>query len=450
VSARTHRSRTRAIRALLALGAGAILLAFGLGAQAQAHARAAALTQAQYLSAAQEGIGKASAWANTKFHWFNETLNDTKRYPQATVWGLAPLFESDAFAVMANPNASNVARLQKFANHAELYFDKNVTPGPGISTKTPAYAPYPKSFNNPKTFFDDNAWWSLGFMEAYFAMVRAKQTTLANRYLADAKRGFDFIYSNSWDMHDAGGPDSVLSTHGGMFWNTYHTIPGGTGRSGEALGASTALAAELYRATGDRTYLTAALKYITWANQNILKWDGSYATQIPKEVTMPHDGEGSMITAFINLCQSNAGAVPRTVYSFLPDNKTHSHPSFRLPGDPSSWCSWAESLAHHTAFGVNPGGGTQDAFFPLDEGPQWDAIYVRGLVTLYAQDHDPTWYRLAADTAQRILKNAKGADGKYLKTWGGADRVPGASPGEIRTHGASVSVLAALATVQAP
>jgi hypothetical protein len=133
------------------------------------------------------------------------------------------------------------------------------------------------------------------------------------------------------------------------------------------------------------------------------------------------------------------------VYSFLPPNKTHSHPSFRLPSDPTSWCSWAEAVAQHTAFGVNPGGGVQDAFFPLDEGPQWDAIYVRGLLSLYAYDHDATWYRLASDTAERIIKNAKGSNGEYLKTWSGSDKVPGASTGEIRTHGASVSVLAALA-----
>ena len=91
-----------------------------------------------------------------------------------------------------------------------------------------------------------------------------------------------------------------------------------------------------------------------------------------------------------------------------------------------------------------------DGFFPLNEGPEWDDIYVRGLLQLYGYDHDPAWYRLASKTAQRILRNAQGAGGLFLKTWSGSDRVPDASPGEIRTHGASVSVLAALGAAPAP
>jgi glycosyl hydrolase family 76 len=437
-----------AVRALLVLGSTALcLVAAGFAA---GPARAAALTQAQYLSLAQQGIGRTSAWANTRFHWYNEALNDTNRYPQATVWGLAPLFEAEAYSTMANPNPATVARLASFANHAEAYLDPNVVPGPGMFAKAPAYAPYPNSHDNQKTFFDDNAWWSLAFIDAYTAMEKANNPVPAARYLADAGRGFIFIRAYGWDSHGAGGPSSVQSTTGGMFWNTDHSIPGGTGRSGEALGAATELAAELYRATGNPTYLGAAIKYITWANQNLLKWDGSYAVQIPHEVTMPHDGEGAMIGAFTALCESSAGPVPASVYSFLPPNKTHRDPSFRLPDDPSSWCSWAEALAHHTAFGVNPGGGVQDAYLPLNEGPQWDAIYVRALLSLYGYDHDPAWLGVASDTATRIITNARLSNGEYLKTWSGVSQVPGAAPGEIRTHAASVSVLAALSAVSAP
>jgi hypothetical protein len=449
VQIRVYWRTVSALRALLALCAASLLCALTL-VLAAGQARAAALTQAQYMSLAQQGIGKSAAWANQKFHWYNEALNDTKKYPQATIWGLTPLFEAEAYTTVAAPSLANVARLRSFANHAETYLDPRVIPGPGLAVSAPAYAPYPNSHNNQKTFFDDNAWWSLAFLDAYKAMERANNSILAARYLADAVRGFNFIFPNSWDTRDSGGPDSVQSTPGGMFWNTSHTIPGGTGRSGEALGAATELAAELYQATGSRIYLSATLKYITWANQNLLKWDGSYATRIPNEVTMPHDGEGAMIAAFTALCQSGAGAVPASVYSFLPANKIHSHPSFRLPDDPTSWCSWAEALAHHTAFGVNPGGGIQDAAVPLNEGPQWDAIYVRGLLSLYGYDHDPAWWGVASDTASRIVQNARASNGEYLKTWSGSTQVPDAAPGEIRTHAASVSVLADLSSVSAP
>src|ERR1700693_1617820 len=195
---RTHEANLRTIRALLALGAATILCALTLGLTV-GRARAAALTQAQYLSLAQQGIGKASAWANTRFHWYNEVLNDTKKYPQAAIWGVVPLFESEAYTAMANPNSTNVARLKTFANHAESYFDNNITPQPHLSIKTPAYAPYPNSHNNAKTFFDDNGCWSRAFVDASTAMQKANNSVLAARYLADAVRGFNFIYPNSWD-----------------------------------------------------------------------------------------------------------------------------------------------------------------------------------------------------------------------------------------------------------
>ncbi len=435
---RSHRFRLRRARALLLTGTAAIL---GTVLPGLAEGRPATpLSQAQYLSLAGQGISGASAWGNSKYHWYNELLNDPKPYPQATIWGIAPLFEAVDYAAMADPSAANLAQVKRFASKAETYWDKNITPAPGVKTKTPAYAPYPHSHNDAETFFDDNSWWALAFMDAHQAAVDAHNSTLASRYLKDAEKGFAWINAYGWD-----------SDGGGMWWNTYHKIPGGTGRSGEALGAATDLAARLYQATGSSTYLQAAEQYITWANAHLLKWDGSYASILPHEVTMPHDGEGAMIAAYATLCQTSAGTVPTSAYSMLPPNKTHGvNPSFRLPSDPTSWCSWGESLARHTAFGVNPGGGIMDGFLPLNEGPQWDAIYVRGLLSLYDSDHDPSWYRLASETAQRILRNAKGSDGLFLKTWSGSDRVPDASTGEIRTDAASVSVLAALAAAPAP
>jgi hypothetical protein len=422
--------------ACLALGA---LLA----GPASTLAAGGATTTNSYLATAQQGVTLAAStnnWGNKKFTWFNELLNDTARSPQATLWGIVPMFETVDFNALANPSPSNVNMVRHFAGKAATYWDRNVTPAPGVTRKTPAYAPYPGSYNNPKTFFDDNAWFSLAFLDAYQVMLKVKNAKLAARYLANAKRGFNFINQNGWDRHDGGG----------MWWNTKHQIPGGKGRSGEALGAATALAARLYQATGGKVYLSAALKFITWANGHILKWDGSYADSIPHEVIMPHDGEGMMIAAFTALAQSRAPTVPRTVYSMLPPNKTQGvNPSFRLPDNPALWSSWAEALAHHTAFGVNPGGGTQDAYFPLSEGPQWDTIYVRGLLALYADDHDASWYRLISDTVGKILKNARGSGGLFTKTWDGSSSVPASVPGDIRTDGASLSAIAALAAAPA-
>jgi hypothetical protein len=101
-------------------------------------------------------------------------------------------------------------------------------------------------------------------------------------------------------------------------------------------------------------------------------------------------------------------------------------------------------------YGVKAGGSVVDAYVPLREAPQFDAIYVRDILGLYALDHRAQWYRLAADTAQRILRNARSSDGRFMRGWDGAIRIEGATPGRLRTDAASVSVFAALAAARKP
>ena len=412
----------------------------------RAQSAASSQTTPRYLTLAEAGVVKAgatSAWGDPKFNWYDELLNDTARSPQATIWGVVPLFETVDYDALADPSTANLDLVKHFIDKAETYLNGRVTPGPEGNQTTPAYTPYPGNGGDVQTFFDDNSVWGLAFMDAYRA-------THSRRSLADAEKAMDFVIGYGWDKADGGG----------LWWNTWHSACQGvrqgacsktTRRHGEALGVATDLAARLYQATGESTYLDAAVKYITWANNNILKWDGGYAGQLSGEQTMPDDGEGTMIDAFTTLCQSQAGTVPKSVYDQLPPNKTHGvNPSFRLPDDPTSWCSWATALAHNTAYGANPGGGPLDSVFPLNDGPQYDAYYVRGLLALYAYNHDASLYRLATDTAQRIVSNAQGSNGLFLKDWNGATNVPGADPGQLRTDAASLSVLAALASVPAP
>jgi len=405
--------------------------------------RASALsaTQSHYLSLALQALaqaGQSSTWGNQRYRWYNELLDDRRPYPLATIWAVVPLFETVDYIALARPTQANLAQVERFASHAEGYWDPNITPAPGALRKTGAYAPYPHSTGDMNTFFDDNGWWSLAFLDAREAMVKAHRTSLAARYLRDAQRGFLFIYENGWDGRD-----------GGMWWNTTHTIPGGHGRSGEAIAAATELAARLYQITGKALYLQAAVKYITWANHHLQKGDGSYAASIPDEMIMPHDGEGAMIAAFTALCQARS-PVPPAVYAGIPADSYHANPSVRLPATPSSWCSWAQALAFHTAFGIKLGSFTWDRYLPLNDGPQWDAIYLRGLLSLYALDHQAQLYDAAAATARRILTCARVPDGLYLRSWNGSATVNGAPFGELRTDAASVSVLAALAATRPP
>lgn len=74
---------------------------------------------------------------------------------------------------------------------------------------------------------------------------------------------------------------------------------------------------------------------------------------------------------------------------------------------------------------------------------------MRGLLTLYAHDHNPRWYRFAVAIARLITTHAKTAPGVYLRGWDGRP-VPGSSAGMLRTDAGSISVFADLATVAPP
>lgn len=431
---------------LRACGA-AVILAVALLAPAEALAsgpsprRSLTPPQRSYLALVEQGFRQAAVhWGNRRQHWYNALLHDPMRYGLATIWDAVPLFEAVDETALASPTAANQNRVVAFADYAERYWDRNVTPAPGVRKKTPAYAPYPGSSTDVETFFDDDGWWGLAFMDASQAMRRSGRTRLASRYLADARRAFTFINHNGWDAADGGG----------IWWNTDHAIPGGHGRSGEALAAATDLAARLYQATRQPLYLQVAENYITWANHNLLATDGNYGLPISDASVMPSDGQGAIVAAFTALCEAGA-SVPASVYAGIPPNREGgADPSYRLPPDASSWCSWAEALAAHTAFGVTIGGGTFDAYLPLNDGPEWDDIYVRGLISLYRYDHDSRWYSVATQTAQRILDYAQSSSGVFLKAWNGSSSVPGSVPGMLRTDASSLSVLAALAGAAPP
>jgi hypothetical protein len=132
----------------------------------------------------------------------------------------------------------------------------------------------------------------------------------------------------------------------------------------------------------------------------------------PTMVAMPHDGEGAMLSAITTLCE--------------------------VTGKPS-WCGAAEKLA-----------GAEIVWLaPFSDGPQYDSVLVRGLLTLYAHDHNPRWYRFAVAISKLITTHARTGPGIYLRGWDGRP-VPSATYGALRTDAGSIDVFADLATVRPP
>ena len=87
----------------------------------------------------------------------------------------------------------------------------------------------------------------------------------------------------------------------------------------------------------------------------------------------------------------------------------------------------------------------------LDFSPQYDAIYLQWMLALYAQDHDPVLYRLAADNARNAESRAARSAGLYLRSWNG-ETLPAqyAVPGMLQTHAATTSLFAWLAVYAPP
>lgn len=339
-------------------------------------------SQAQFLAAATSGVAVAErAWWNPRLGWYDDRLDRSwrPRMPLAYLWSAFPLFETiDAIAI-AEPSAATRAAVRRFAAGAERYWNPSVG----------GYAYYIGTHTRGwTTYFDDNGWWGIAFVDAFRA-------TGDRRYLSDADRAFTFIVRSGWD-----------SAGGGIWWDTRHDHT-----TAEPLAAAAYVGAVLYAATHRASYLAEAKKLVAWANAH--SWNAS-AQLYGRN---PHDGtpmdyvQGMMIGAELELCRA-AG----------------------LTGD----CAAAEALAKSSL-----------RTFPhyLDWSATADGMYLRFLLDLYRYDGDKTLYTLAADNAARALANAATPDGLYMKNWAGGDVHPA---GLLRTDAGTLALFAQLAATPPP
>ena len=383
-----------ALATLLAFVALALALAPSpAGAAATASATPApspqALSPAQqhYLALAQQGVAQAKArWADHRLGWYDSRLNDHDRYPLATIWDIVPLFESlDAIAI-AQPTPANRTAVTKFARGAERYLNRGLRPLPG-------YSPYPGDrAAGTETWFDDNGWWGIAFVNAYRA-------TGAKRWLNDAMRALRYIAAAGWDARA-----------GGLWWNTTHPY-----KAGAALASDTLLATLLYEQTKSSFALGQARRFLAWGNTSgFSQADGLYRGSSLNPTPIDY-AEGPLIYAQAVLC-----ALTGTTSDCLRADEQK-----------------ANSLKR---FG-----------YLLDFSPQYDAIYLQWLLALYARRHDRTLYAMAADNARNAETRARNSEGLYLLSWNGETLSPSnARPGMLQTHAATTSLFAWLAVYPPP
>jgi Glycosyl hydrolase family 76 len=364
----------------------ALLAAACLASPAQA-AKKLTPTQKTYLRQAEHGVAKAHRyWWDSRRHWYRDRRGSRSDHPLATIWGIVPLFEAVNAIQIASPSPRHRAAVRKFVRGAERYWNPRMRPHPGYA----AYPGYRRA--GGRIWFDDNGWWGLAFFDAYRA-------THSRRALAASRRALSFIMKAGWDRR-----------HGGIWWNNMRKF-----KAGESLASTTLLASLLYKKLHRRSYLRLAQRLIAWGDDDM--WNerrGLYGARDTNDAPMPYV-EGPMIVAHQTLCETTGV---------------------------QAYCIRADQLAA-SALGFFG--------YRMAMGPQFDAVYVHWMLEYYAHGGGSTWYGLGTKVASDAMANSRNGKGVFTRAWDGSSMFKhGARPGMLRTHAASVSVLAWLATVKPP
>jgi hypothetical protein len=297
------------------------------------------------------------------------------------------LFEALDGVAIADPTRANLRAVTAFARKAEkLYWNARLRPVPGF-TSTPLwfgrYVP---------TWFDDNGWWALAFLDAYRA-------TGNPHYVTVAERAMNLIERQGWDTRS-----------GGIWWDTTHEW-----KAGESLATATLLAARLYQITHNARYLQDENTFVTWGQQGL--WNATAGLY-------RRSNRSSVPMGYVQSPIAAADAIMCNVTNQL------------------SYCTRSETLAS----------ATRDWFPPeADMGPQYDAEYLHWLLDLYGYDHLRDWYAIAYYNGQRAIQYGTDPDGLYAGAWDGGNITEHqADPSQLQVDGATLSLFAWLAVAQPP
>lgn len=303
--------------------------------------------------------------------------------PVASTWSAFPFLELVAAVAIDRPTQANKAFVDKTFRQAEGYWD------PTLGSQGSGGVSWLWGLKNTgNAYFDDAGWWGVAYLDAYRA-------TGDKRWLWDAGRALAWINGFGWDP-----------SGGGTWWDSAHSK-----KTAEPLAAAAKIAATLYDVTRRQYYLKIAKRYIAWADAKTrVASRGNLYGRSATDGTVMDYVQGMMIDADLQLC------------SALKQR---------------SWCTKAESLARASL-----------QAFPVmaDWAPEYDIVYERALLDLYAVDHDPRWYAVAYANGASAQTHARAADGTWSLKWDGGYQ----QPGNIYTQSATLQLFAWLAAATPP
>jgi Glycosyl hydrolase family 76 len=396
-------------------------------------------SQTRYLRAAKKGVKQTHRWWNRGRHWYSSTLGGNQ---SASLWGVVPVFEALNGLQLAQPSARHRHQLSRFAWGAQRYLNPNLQPVPGFGPRQGQHNP------GKTTWFDDNGWWGLAFLDAYRATGNA-------RWLTDALIAQNFISVSGWD--------TTPGRPGGIWWNTNHSF-----YAGESLAGGTLLSARLYAITHDTHYLDDAIKFIDWADVWLTDpTTGLYARLRKPKTYMKGGADGSTATpaaADLKALNANPDEAAKLEAAGTPvprpgeaGSAFNNYPAFAPSPMPyvngpmilahriicdetgkKAYCQRADQLAATTL----------QVYRRFWMGPQFDFWYSRTMLEFAKLDNNGDWYGIVQRNARRALHRAHDKHGLYLRTWYGKKASHANAPkGSLQLHSANAALFAWMAAL---
>ena len=247
------------------------------------------------------------------------------------------------------------------------YYDTQET-SPAGQSQPPAFASgvlRPVDSDQP-TYYDDNAWVGLNFLQEY-------GLTHQRPDLLRAEGVFRFAVSG-WDT------TTTVACPGGVFWedvanSTRNTVS-------NAPNAEVGL--QIYQATHDRYYLTWATRMYDWVRGCLMNSSGMYYDHL--------DDSGNVSTALWSYNQGTMIGAGTLLYQITGDR---------------TYLQQAEQTA---AASVSYYGSAANLYQQPDV---FNAIFFRNLLPLAKIDHDPSYARLAASYADTAWLQDRQSNGLF-------------------------------------
>jgi hypothetical protein len=349
--------RPRSSALLVLLGAIAVLL-LALGAAPRAFAAATSGGDTVNPVDAQRAVATYKAMQDNLYlprYLLYEKSDPTQNF--GYLWDFVnPFAATDSMAAIPGVGGGYASDMQARDRGVMKYYDTQET-SPTGQPQPPAFASgvRPPLGSDQPTYYDDNAWVGLDFLQEY-------QLTHQRTDLARAEGIFHFVVSG-WDTR------TNVACPGGVFWEDV----AGSSRNTISNAPNAEVGLQIYQATHESYYLTWATRMYDWARQCLMNANNMYNDHL--------DDSGNVNTVLWSYNQGTMIGAGVLLYQITGD-RTYLQQAERTAAASVSYYGSDGNLYHQP-----------DVF---------NVIFFRNLFALAAINHNRGYARMAAayaDTA---------------------------------------------------